>query len=76
MNTDPVRARLLVELPPSRYRVLSSEGRAPRIGDMVALDQGYTGPDGLPMGLVYFAGPDGQDQYEAEVYDSELENPT
>ena len=73
MKNGTNRARLLVELPPERYRILSSQGRAPRIGDMVDLDQGFTGPDGLPMGLVYFPGPGGESLYEAEVYESELE---
>jgi hypothetical protein len=66
------RAKLLVELPPDRYTILSPHGRAPRIGDEVVLDQGFTSPDGLPMGLVYFEGQDGSDHYEARVYDSEL----
>ena len=66
------RAKLLVELPVDRYKILSRNGRAPQIGDEVVLDQGFTSRDGLPMGLVYFPGPDRNDQYEAEVYDSEL----
>jgi hypothetical protein len=66
------RAKLLVELPAKRYRILSPEGRAPRIGDLVVLDQGFTGPDGLPMVLAYFPGLGGS-LYEAEIYESELE---
>lgn len=66
------RAKLLVELPADRYEILSPHGRAPQIGDEVVLDQGFTSRDGLPMGLVYFPGPDGNDLYEARVYDSEL----
>ena len=67
------RAKLLVEIPATRYRVLSPEGRAPRVGDTVVLVQGFTGPDGLPMVLVYFP-PEfsGRSLYEAEVYESEL----
>ena len=66
------RAQLLVELPARRYRILSPGGRAPQIGDEVELDQGFTSSDGRPMGLVYLSGPDGEDLYEAEVYDTEL----
>ena len=66
------RAKLLVELPADRYTVLSPNGRPPLVGDEVELDHGFTSPEGLPMGLVYFAGPDGADQYEARVYESEL----
>ena len=67
------RARLLVELPAERYRTLTPEGRIPRVGDMLDLDQGFTGPDGLAMVLAYFPGSGGDDLYEAEVYESELE---
>ena len=66
------RAKLLVELPAKRYRILSPEGRVPRIGDLVVVDQGFTGPDGLPMVLAYFPGL-GDSLYEAEIYESELE---
>jgi|JI10StandDraft_1071094.scaffolds.fasta_scaffold188662_3 hypothetical protein len=76
MKVEPNRARLVVELPASRYRFLSSQGRAPRIGDLVDLDQAYTGPDGLPMVITYFSGPSGHTLYEADVYESELELPT
>ena len=69
------RAKLLVELPPDRYRILTPDGRAPRVGDEVVLDQGFTSSDGQPMGLVYFSGPDGTNRYEAEVYESELGPP-
>ncbi len=74
MKINPnTRARLLVDLPAKRYRILSPDGRAPRIGDTVVLDQGFTDPDGLPMVLVYFPELDGDSLYEAEVYESELE---
>lgn len=67
------RAQLLVELPAERYRFLSPIGRVPRVGDVLALDQGFTGPDGLPMVLAYFPGLGNVSLYEAEVYESELE---
>jgi hypothetical protein len=69
-----LRARLLVELPAERYRTLTAEGRAPRIGDMLVLDQAFTGPDGSAMVLAHF--PElGDDLYAAEVYESELQRP-
>lgn len=71
-NDDTPRARLLVELPANRYRLLSAEGRIPRIGDVVVLDQGFTGADGLPMVMAYFPAL-GCSDYEAEIYESELE---
>jgi hypothetical protein len=72
MNKLSPRAKLLVELPTTRYRFLSPEGRVPRIGDVVVLDQGFTGSDGLPMVLAYFPGV-GDSVYEAEIYEFELE---
>jgi hypothetical protein len=66
------RAKLLVDLPADRYRLLSPSGRPPRAGDEVVLDQGFTSPDGLPMVLAYFPDLGGSSQYEAEVYESEL----
>ena len=66
------RAKLLVQLPADRYRIHSPGGRAPRIGDEVGLDQGFTSPDGLPMVLVYYPAVPGASQYSADVYESEL----
>jgi len=68
----PTRARLLVELPADRYRIFSPDGRVPRIGDLVVLDEGFTGPDGRPMVLAYFPTIGGT-LYEADIYESELE---
>jgi hypothetical protein len=65
------RARLLVQLPADRYRILSPGGRAPQIGDEVVLDQGFTSPDGLPMVLAYFPALVAA-SYSAEIYESEL----
>lgn len=67
------RARLLVEIPAERYRILSAAGRSPQAGDMVVLDQGFTGEDGLPMVLAYFQTIGNSSLYAAEVYESELE---
>ncbi|GAA5185327.1 hypothetical protein GCM10025771_41100 [Niveibacterium umoris] len=74
MSTEPKhRARLLVELPAERYRVLSPACRIPRVGDLLVLDQGFTGADGLPMVLTYFPVLGNESEYEATVYESELE---
>ncbi|MCA9181623.1 MAG: hypothetical protein KDA51_09220 [Planctomycetales bacterium] len=68
-------ARLMVELPAQRYRILSPAGRAPMVGDSLALDQSFADDDGRPMVLAYFP-KSGQDYwYEAEVYESELDQP-
>jgi len=65
------RAKLIVDLPAKRYRLLTPDGRVPCVGDEVTLDQGFIGPDGLPMVLAYFPVL-GNRLYEAEIYESEL----
>jgi hypothetical protein len=77
LHATPHLAKLLVEVPASRYRVLTQEGRTPRVGDAVALDQGYTCPDGLPMVLAYFPATLAEPcLYGIEVYESELDLPS
>jgi len=71
-HANSPRAKLLVDLPADRYRLLSGSGRPPRAGDEVVLDQGFTSPDGLPMVLAYFPVLGRSCQYEADVYESEL----
>jgi len=72
MNKLVPRARLTADVPADRFRVFLPKGRAPRVGDVVDLDQEFTGPDGLAMVLIYFRDPAVGDLYEAEVYESEL----
>jgi hypothetical protein len=45
----------------------------PEVGDIVELDQGFTGPDGKPMGVVFCVAADGSVRWVADVYDAELE---
>jgi hypothetical protein len=71
-HRDSPRAKLLVDLPADRYRLLSPSGRPPRAGDEVAIDQGFTSPDGLPMVLAYFPAHGESSHYVADVYESEL----
>jgi hypothetical protein len=71
-HSNSPRAKLLVDLPADRYRLLSPTGRVPRAGDEVVLDQGFTSPNGLPMVLAYFPSIGGSSQYEADVFESEL----
>jgi len=63
-------ATLLVGLPADRYRPFP-DGRAPAPGDVVVLDQAFTGPDDAQMVLVY-GEASGRDLYEAEVYTTEI----
>ena len=71
-SARPKRAHLISEIPPDRYTIERPHGRAPVIGDVLELDQGYTGQDGLPTVLAYCKGDDGIYVYGAEVYESEL----
>ena len=69
------RAVLKVEIPKSRYRMLEGN-KHPEIGDVLELDQAYTGKDGKPMVSVYHPIPGAkncEDNYSAEVYESEIE---
>jgi hypothetical protein len=66
-------ARLLVEVPPERYRLLSEARRSPQIGDVVVLDQGFTSSAGEPMVLAYFPSVGETSLYEAQLFESELE---
>ena len=69
------RAQLTSELPFNRYSVEGKGGRAPVVGDVLELDQAFTGYDGLPMVLAYCRGKNGAYIYSAEVYESELGPP-
>jgi hypothetical protein len=73
MANARLHAKLLVELPMDRYRLIPPRGRPPRAGDVLVLDQGFTGPDNLPMVLAYFPSVGSDCFYAAEVYESELE---
>jgi hypothetical protein len=67
-------ARLIFEIDETRIEQIP--GRAavkPEVGDLVDLDQGFTGTNGEPMGLVYCMNPDGSVRWGASVYDWELE---
>ena len=67
------RARLRNAIPSERCRLEPSVGILPKTGDIVELDQGFTGPDGQPMSLVYGVDATGKHLFEAEVYDCELQ---
>ena len=63
--------RILREIPRERYRSLDGGTATPQIGDIVGLDQGFTGEDGKPMTLVYGFSSSGE--YEAKLYNSDFE---
>ena len=64
---------MLNAVPDETCRLEPGVGALPKAGDIVLLDQGFTGPDGKSMGLVYGVDANGQHLFEAEAYDSELE---
>lgn len=63
-------ATLIAAIPEVRFR--SIDGSVPKVGNVIALDQGFTFPEGKPGCLVYGIGKDGKYRYEAEVYESEI----
>jgi hypothetical protein len=69
------RAVLKVEIPKSRYSMLEGN-KHPEIGDVLELDQAFIGKDGKPMVSAYHPIPGAEnceDNYSAEVYESEIE---
>ena len=68
-----LNGRLLSAIPPERYRLRPGNSVPPAPGDVVGLDQGFTGPNGEPMTLAYRFDSTGAEMYEAELYDSEFE---
>ena len=68
-----LRGRLLREIPRERYRAVGGGNATPQLGDIVGVDQGFTGGDGKPMTLVYGFNSSGEGEYEAELYDSDFE---
>ncbi|QDE38424.1 hypothetical protein FIV34_04015 [Luteibacter pinisoli] len=74
MSGSPIKARLIAEIPVERVDFASGEGAAwPVIGDIVELDQGFTGPNGQPMGMVVCFNDDRSVRWAADVLDSEIE---
>lgn len=70
----PPKARLLVAIPAERIDRTMGDGMSqPKAGDIVELDQGFTGPGGEAMGIVHCINADGSIRWVADVLDSELE---
>ena len=67
------KAKLKFYLPENRYHLSAKNIDPPKIGDVVYLDQGFSSPEGEPMALVYCIDASGNDLYDAEVYESELD---
>jgi hypothetical protein len=66
-------ARLIKAIPKRRLRLISGDAsKPPAVGDLGETDQCYSGLWG-PMVLVYFVSADGQTEWEAEAYESEIE---
>jgi hypothetical protein len=51
----------------------AGDGSQAKIGDIVELDQGFTGPNGEPMGMVVCRNADGSIRWVGDVLDSEIE---
>jgi hypothetical protein len=67
------KARLLVAIPVERIDYVADDDSKPEVGDIVVLDHGFAGPDGVPMGMVACYNPDGTTRWAGDVMDSEME---
>jgi len=65
------KAILKKEIPASRC-IIDNGGRPPEVGDILELDQAFKGSDGKPMVLAYHQLPNGDDNYEVQVYETEI----
>jgi hypothetical protein len=64
------KAILIAKIP--EHRFCSFDGSVPEVGDQVEVDQEVTFPDGQPGCIVYSSTSNGEQRYEAEVYEHEL----
>jgi hypothetical protein len=66
-------ARLIKTIPKRRLRLIKGDAdKPPVVGDLGETDQAWSSTLGQ-MRLVYFVSADGNTEWEAEAYDSELE---
>lgn len=73
MTESPKLARLRCDIPAERYSSESSVNPPPKAGDIVELDQGFTGPNGEPMVLAYTVAEAEDLEYWIKAFESELE---
>jgi len=66
-------ARLIKAIPKKRLRLIRGDAsKLPVVGDLGEADQGYSAFWG-PMVLVYFVSADGNTEWEAKAYESEMD---
>jgi hypothetical protein len=70
---SPTKARLLANIPSERMDETVGDGSQSNVGDIVELDQGFTGPNGEPMGMVVCYNADRSIRWAGDVLDSEIE---
>lgn len=68
-----LKGRIVRDIPAARYRLIQPGARAPRIGDIVGLDQGFSSDSGEPMTLVHGFDRRNRNAYGAELFDHEFE---
>ncbi len=70
----PPNAKLKSEIDAARVNLSEGDGVSlPAIGDLVFVDQGFTGADGSAMYIVYCQNPDGSTKWTADLSEEELE---
>lgn len=70
--TEMRDARLIKVIPKERLRLIRGDSKPPSVGDLGETDQAWSTREGQ-MRLVYFLSDDGNTEWEAEAYDTELE---
>lgn len=67
-------AKLISEIDLKRVDLSQGDGMSlPTIGDLVFVDQGFAGPEGRDMYIVYCQNPDGSIRWTADLSEDELE---
>lgn len=69
----PPKARLLTTIPSRRVDYMADPDSQPKAGDIVELDQGYTGPNGEAMGIVVCRNENGSIRWSGDVMAAEIE---
>ena len=71
----PPNARLTSEIEATRCDLAGGDGESlPVVGDLIFVDQAFTGPSGMNEYLVYCQNADGSVRWTADLFDTEFES--
>ena len=73
-QSHPKLARIIAAIPIERVDLAAGDGHSlPQVGDIVELDQGFSGPSGEPMGIVSCFNQNRSTRWVADILESEME---